>query len=486
MPFTTKSTLNYPKKMQPLIHPRGVMWLRMPTRVYSMKCPAPPRPPNTKPPTGCDFEYTHEDCVDAPDPDHTNRAGCAAPYIHGEVCNYQCKVGYTEDGGDKMRTCDDGAWTGNDLDCKENCDDAPDPDHTVRAGCDDPYIHDEVCNYQCKVGYTEDGGDKMRKCDDGSWTGNDLNCKECDPPPMPQNTIIVGICNPPYLQDHICNYACDSGYSYDSGDEYLTCIDGDWVGDELVCKKDCDDAPDPDHADIDDCEDPYTHGEVCTYQCWSMYTEDGGDNTRECNDGAWTGTDLECKEDCVDAPDPDHTNRAGCAAPYTHGEVCNYQCKVGYTEDGGDKMRTCDDGAWTGNDLDCKEDCDDAPEPDHADIDGCEDPYTHDEVCTYQCWSMYTEDGGDNTRRCDDGTWTGSDLDCKEDCYDPPDPANADRADCAYPYTHGMVCNYQCQTDYNKVGGDDTLKCEDGTWTGSPLECEMEPTEEMPKMFETD
>ncbi|XP_019643108.1 PREDICTED: complement factor H-like [Branchiostoma belcheri] len=406
-----------------------------------------------------------------------------------------------------MLRCYDGTWTGTPLVCEENCGEPPMPSGTIRDGCDAPYLQGEVCNYQCQTGYIKDLGDDSLTCNNGAWEGEELFCKaNCEEPSTPGNTVL-NTCDPPappYYHGAECTLKCADGFTSVGGDDRLTCRGGEWIliGEEgegvLVCEEqtttpspeptttppqattpppttiqteDCEDPPMPDCTIVNGCIAPYTHGEVCDYQCDPTSTADGGDNRRICNDGNWDGVDLVCKKDCEDPPMPDCTTVNGCAAPYTHGEVCNYQCDDGSTEQGGDDTLTCINGNWDGEDLVCKKDCEDPPMPDCTTVAGCAAPYTHGEVCNYLCDAGSIADGGDFERTCNDGNWDGVDLVCKKDCEDPPMLDCTTIAGCAAPYTHGEVCNYRCDYGSTKQGGDDTLTCNNGNWIGVDLVC---------------
>ncbi|XP_066295027.1 E-selectin-like [Branchiostoma lanceolatum] len=475
-----------------------------------------------------------EDCDPPPMPPNTIQDDCFPE--HGEICNYQCAPGSTKVGGDDMLTCNDGVWDGDELECDletttqqtttttqqttttaqqttstaqqtttttqqtttaptEDCDPPPMPPNTDRDGCDPPYTNGEVCNYQCAPGSTKVSGDDMLTCNDGVWDGVELVCtislpEDCDPPPDPPNTI-QDSCDSPYTHGEQCNYQCDPGSTKVSGDDMLTCNDGVWDGIPLECaqqtttltstpiptqtetpapsqtpRKDCDPPPDPPNTNLYyGCTAPYIHGEVCNYQCKEGYTKDGGDNTLTCNDGVWNGNPLICKKTCDPPPTPPNTIRDGCDPPYIHGEGCNYQCTPGSTKISGDDMLTCNDGVWHGVVLVCKRNCPELPgvilrsaPPPFIIRTGCEPPHTHGEVCNNECYPGYFQQGGSNVRVCQDGTWTGSDLVCippyttlvpttpttPTTCPDPPDPPKTDRSGCAPPYLIGTICAYVC------------------------------------------
>ncbi|XP_078687101.1 P-selectin-like [Branchiostoma floridae x Branchiostoma belcheri] len=408
-----------------------------------------------------------------PSPPNTHRTDCTAPYSDGEKCKYVCIAGYSEVSGDKKLVCRGGVWVGDPLVCKENCDPPMDPDNTERKGCGDPYKHGEVCKYKCKGGYARAEGDHILTCDNGAWVGNPLVCeKNCGKPPSPPGTKRED-CTYPIEHDEVCTYECKDGYTEVGGDDRLTCDSGVWFGAPLVCKENCKKPPNPAGTVRTGCDAPYTHGEVCDYLCEFGYIKTGGDDSLTCNDGDWIGEKLACiKPGCaVSPPSPPNTLRTDCTAPYRDGEKCRYECADGYTEVSGDSKLICKDQVWVGDPLVCQKNCDPHVSPDNTERKGCSDPYKHGEVCTYTCQKGFDDAGGDPQLTCDNGVWLGVPLVCKENCDNPPMPPCSKRKDCSNPYGHDEVCTYECKDGYTKVGGDDTLTCHDGVWSGNPLVC---------------
>ncbi|XP_019643110.1 PREDICTED: complement factor H-like [Branchiostoma belcheri] len=407
-----------------------------------------------------------------PSPPNTHRTGCTAPYSDGEKCKYVCIAGYSEVSGDKKLVCRGGVWVGDPLVCKENCDPPMDPDNTIRKGCGDPYKHGEVCKYKCKGGYARAEGDHILTCDNGVWIGNPLVCeKNCGKPPSPPGTKRED-CTYPIEHDEVCTYECKDGYTEVGGDDRLTCDSGVWFGAPLVCKAGCGVSPPSPHNTLrTDCTAPYRDGEKCKYECADGYTEVSGDSKLICKDQVWVGDPLVCQKNCDPPVSPDHTERKGCGDPYKHGEVCTYKCQKGFAEGGGDRELTCDNGVWVGVPLVCRENCEKPPTPPGSNRKDCSNPYGHDEVCTYECKDGYTEVGGDDSLTCHNGVWVGDPLVCKENCKKAPTPDDTVRTGCDAPYTHGEMCNYQCETGYRKTGGNDSLTCNDGDWDGEELVC---------------
>ncbi|XP_078604874.1 E-selectin-like [Branchiostoma floridae x Branchiostoma japonicum] len=381
-----------------------------------------------------------------------------APYPAGRVCNITCPVGTS---GDARKVCTNGHWTGEDLVCEENPCDSP-PSHpegaTIACGPDQAtYPAGHVCNLTCPVGSS---GDTRKVCERGQWSGEDLVCEDnpCDSPPShPEgSTSDCGLDQPPYPAGHVCNITCPVG---SSGDNRKVCEKGQWSGEDLVCEENpCDSPPSHPEGSTSDCgpdEPPYPAGHVCNITC---PVGSSGDARKVCEKGQWSGEDLECEGTSLNvcfityvlimsysnesgrghvwycvlaakappklatysgekqnstlpaADEYDDPPAPAGDASSEHGEVCEDQCEDGSTEDGGDDMLQCNDGAWDGCDLICTtKDSNDPPNMDCAVLDGCDAPIEHVEVCNYQCEEGSTENGGDDMQNCNDGAWDGGD-----------------------------------------------------------------------------
>ncbi|CAH1249705.1 PLA2G2E [Branchiostoma lanceolatum] len=263
--------------------------------------------------------------------------------------------------------------------------------------------------------------------------------------------------------------------------------------------EDCYAPPNKPNANPNDCNAPYTHGEVCNYVCSDGYSRHsaGGDGKLTCNNGAWVGDELFCIGDCDEPPNLPNTVRNGCDAPYTHMEGCEYKCRDGYSKVSGDEFGLCHDGSWLFEDLVCEAtqspqpgltgapstaapssegppisgDCDPPPYPPNTVRTGCTPPYRNGDECDYECSNGYSRHIGDNKLTCNDGEWNGDELSCVGDCDPPPDPDNTEHNGCTPPYQHHDGCNYECKDGFSKESGDDWLICIAGEWFGDKLVC---------------
>ncbi|XP_078604873.1 uncharacterized protein LOC144878285 [Branchiostoma floridae x Branchiostoma japonicum] len=88
-----------------------------PTQPPAQSIPAQTPVQSTPVQTPAPSQTPETDCGPPPAPSNTTRSGCDAPYTHGAVCNYQYEPGFIQVNGSNVRTCENGMWTGTDLVC---------------------------------------------------------------------------------------------------------------------------------------------------------------------------------------------------------------------------------------------------------------------------------------------------------------------------------------------------------------------------------
>ncbi|XP_019640464.1 PREDICTED: E-selectin-like [Branchiostoma belcheri] len=177
-----------------------------------------------------------------------------------------------------------------------------------------------------------------------------------------------------------------------------------------------------------------------------------------------------------------HVTRYGCSWPFHHGETCNFACKSGYGYHSGSSSRQCINGAWTGSKYICRR-CTFPPLMINAVRTGCAWPYLVNEQCNFACKSGYTYVSGSSIRTCQNnngltGHWTGSTYICKKRClFGPTLPwHNVVKFNCGSPYDIGETCDFQCKPGYIYDSGDAQRTCTTSGWDGSPYKCKGEYT----------
>ena len=195
------------------------------------------------------------------------------------------------------------------------------------------------------------------------------------------------------------------------------------------------------------------HDGSCTQSC--TYGTTGGNTVRSCSDGSWSGSALTCRGLLIalfcghiqiynlclyllctapavcasnDAPAHGSTNCAETA----HDGSCTQSCTYGNT--GGNTVRSCSDGSWSGSALTCRGSlialfcrhikmynlrfyllctapavCASYNAPAYGSTNCAET--AHDGSCTQSC--TYGTTVGNTARSCSDGSWSGYILTCR-------------------------------------------------------------------------
>ncbi|XP_035670173.1 fibropellin-1-like [Branchiostoma floridae] len=274
--------------------------------------------------------------------------------------------------------------------------------NTIRTGCAPPYVKGEICYFSCKPGCRTGKGAARRKCKvrPARWAGGKglkCNCPSpcTDSPPDVPNTSDNKNCTPttyPYRSGTICYYHCIPGYVDVWGQDFKRCVDGRWIGSDLVCDRDdcaavvcqnggtCHDGEDSytcecavgyegDHCerDIDDCSSVICHnGGICidgvnSYRCHCAPGYEGD----RCEINIDDCSSVICQNGgiCIDGV---NSYRCHCAPGYEgdHCETNIDDCYSGICQNGG----TCIDDV---NSYRC--DCASGYEGDHCqtNIDDC-------------------------------------------------------------------------------------------------------------------
>ncbi|XP_046542992.1 uncharacterized protein LOC124253292 [Haliotis rubra] len=172
--------------------------------------------------------------------------------FYGSNCHINCRRGFALSGRRNV-TCDvDSAgaahWTMNGTTCTAiTCPAPPTPLHGRLQSCETPYSYQELCEQSCNVGYTPLSGTTIRRCEEGTWSGQQLVCTKtnvtgtgtvthrqllvCPFLVNPSHgTILPSVCvGSDLLPGTRCTLSCEEGYQPLST-KTLTCSPaGEWT-----------------------------------------------------------------------------------------------------------------------------------------------------------------------------------------------------------------------------------------------------------------
>ncbi|XP_040012051.1 sushi domain-containing protein 1 isoform X2 [Xiphias gladius] len=275
----------------------------------------------------------------------------------------------------------------------------------------------------------------------------------------------------------VATFGCDEGFIWGSGDVASVCgANGLWKGPTMVCKEvDCGSPPALPHSHMLWNKSSRMGTEV-VYQCNPGYRNVGKGNVSICTPaGQWEAPPVLCQEIlCGSPPTSESTEQVwnGNTAP---GSTVLYFCKKGFLNKGGLNVSVCDEnGQWTAPALSCQEIlCGDPPILPHTGQvwHGSSNPGS---TVTYYCKIGFYHSEGNNVSLCTIyGSWTKSNISCKEvKCgVPPPIPHSVMLWDKVS--TVGSQVVYQCKSGYRNVGkGNESVCTASGEWEEASLLCE--------------
>ncbi|XP_040012054.1 sushi domain-containing protein 1 isoform X4 [Xiphias gladius] len=303
------------------------------------------------------------------------------------------------------------------------------------------------------------------------------SCKvvECGQPALVEHSVLLSVAGTTY--GSVATFGCDEGFIWGSGDVASVCgANGLWKGPTMVCKEvDCGSPPALPHSHMLWNKSSRMGTEV-VYQCNPGYRNVGKGNVSICTPaGQWEAPPVLCQEIlCGSPPTSESTEQVwnGNTAP---GSTVLYFCKKGFLNKGGLNVSVCDEnGQWTAPALSCQEIlCGDPPILPHTGQvwHGSSNPGS---TVTYYCKIGFYHSEGNNVSLCTIyGSWTKSNISCKEvKCgVPPPIPHSVMLWDKVS--TVGSQVVYQCKSGYRNVGkGNESVCTASGEWEEASLLCE--------------
>ncbi|XP_070552541.1 uncharacterized protein [Ptychodera flava] len=308
---------------------------------------------------------------------------CPHGYILGSVCSFDCDEGYELFGlsNTKCNATGDppkGIWTNNPPVCEPvTCPELMPPvnghvmDGTV---CGNSY--NDLCYFECNVGYHLVGSNARRCTATKVWDGIEAVCQveTCPRPQLYPGTEMVNSSNCAPSSNFlphgsVCEFVCDQG-SYLDGAMSISCgADGYWEQLIPMCLAvtcDAQDLPDPING-YKSCSGTVAYGYVCSLSCNYGYLPSTSIQ-RMCIDngqgsGVWDNGTITCEIVTCDPLEPPMDGFVGsCNGGITdvedrqsYSSVCLTECNDGYTGSGS-YSRTClAAGHWDGIPLKCED-----------------------------------------------------------------------------------------------------------------------------------
>ena len=167
-----------------------------------------------------------------------------------------------------------------------------------------------------------------------------------------------------------------------------------------------------------------------------------------CNNGNWDATSVACKKKCMSNSPVSNESSPGikdrCNLVTTNDGVAAIGCKTGYS---GSCDYDCNDGTWSENINNCKQDCD------ASTLSKCERSASSHGGSSGSCISGYT---GSCSYTCNDGSWSENSNACKQDC------AASTLSNCRRSAKSHGGSSGSCVSGYT---GSCNYTCNDGSWS---------------------
>lgn len=401
------------------------------------------------------------------------RKGCSAPpvYEHAKPQErfstrqwfnneakvyYDCDGEYTRSGGFHGVRCLNGRWSRLKLKCQKiSCGPAQELANGQMHYEGNFYIGERV-RAECNKGYTLKGSPYLT-CQKTGWSGDFPSCEVGEttcPHPAVANSVQTGGEVPAYRVGDKATVTCRQGFQL-VGAQQVTCgSDGQWQPQPPQCQ------PLPE----DKTEQPPINERPST--------------TKQPHVTEWSSTTEQppMKDGRCRPPQPASGSNAKLTDMYitktsfASGDVVKFECQVGYTGIGGNRYRSCKNGRWTQQYLECKpKSCGSAGEINHGEF--IYSGSVFGDTATAVCDEGYRLVGR-ATRNCMDGGWDGRIPACEAVECDDPLATNAEMLDVRDFYTYSTVVRYRC--GLGTLVGQQSIWCtKDGTWSSPPPKCQV-------------
>ncbi|XP_071959656.1 CUB and sushi domain-containing protein 3-like isoform X4 [Antedon mediterranea] len=365
--------------------------------------------------------------------------------LHGQTLTFSCEAGYKLV-GEKSIKCFNGVYSGDVPPiCYENCNDLVLPNGEIEGDAE----HGSTLVFKCNQDFTLIGR-LSAVCTDGVLSNDLPECKRNCFPFEFLNGMYVGS----MTHGSELVFSCNNDYAL-VGASRLECNDGQYSAIIPACYENCNGLVEPPNGYI---IGDIAHGKAVQYGCYAGYTLVGPSN-RTCTDGSWDSLAPSCHENC----DPIDTFENGVVVgAWYHQESYTFSCNAGYSLHGRSQV-FCIDGQYSTSFPACYRDCESSISIVNGQYTGS---FTHGGSITFTCDVGYTL-VGETTITCENGQYSSSYAECKANCESSISIINGQYTG---SFTHGGSITFTCDVGYTLVG-ERTITCDNGQYSSSYAEC---------------
>eukprot|EP00118_Oscarella_pearsei_P004558 m.19733 g.19733 ORF g.19733 m.19733 type:complete len:895 (+) comp27893_c1_seq1:119-2803(+) len=386
----------------------------------------------------------------------------------GKTMKIECMPGFVRKppNAPVNRTCNNGKWSGQDVQCV-SCS-PPVPLKNGSFCCSDFRVGSTV-NFSCSKGFFLMGAPSARCTKEAVWDNPSPKCtpRYCGTPPVPENGNYTTTELDYYHNPSCISYVCYPGYELSGNNKSCCRHNGTWPPPPKCNTVTCGIPPSLKNGYYSG--DLLTHRSCISYHCYPGYILEGESSMCCQSDATWLPTAIpKCKMGLCESPGPIDNGDVSWTCLQANCSVF-YRCDIGFIPFAFHKA-TCivDNGSahWRPIHRPCERiNCSSPAIPKNGGARG--DDYVYQGKITYYCNDGYKVVGSPGAHCTAGGTWEPKAPVCLyHRCGHPPDVHGATfRSAPKLFYNSGDVVYYTCEFPFKLVGNGSVECGGDGNWT---------------------